>query len=100
MLRRFAPGIISARLCAFALFVRDGGRIDAEFFAHEIAVGYGSAVLYRRAFVLRLVLIAIWRDRRSDGSEACHVKHHVTSRLARRSVVLLIFAKANRRETI
>jgi hypothetical protein len=50
--------------------------------------------------VLRLVLIAIRRDRRSDGSEACHVKHHVTSRLAPRSVVLLIFAKANRRETI
>ena len=80
--------------------MRDGGGIDAELFALEITMRHGRAVLYRRASVLRLVLRAVRRDRRSNGGEACHVKHHVTSRLARRSVVLLMFAKANRRETI
>ncbi len=91
--------VASARLRMGALFVRHRNWIDAHLLAHEVAMRHRGPVLDRGAPVLFIVR-GVGRDRCSDRGECRHGRYNVTSRLARGSVVLLMFANANRRETI
>lgn len=81
-----------------AFFVCDGAGVDAILFFHGVAMRHSRSVFDRSALLLRLRRGD--RGRRNDGREHRHVTHLVTSRLARRSVVLLILLKTNQRETI